>query len=347
MKKHFLIVGGGLSGICVAHLLEEKGHSFKIIDADKNVSSKVAAGIFNPVVFRRLTLSWRLNEVFPFALKCYEKWGEKMNSSFFKELTIRRFFASEQEKETWLKKQEFIDFKEYIFPISEEDKRFPSKQNTFGTGRVKQSGYISSEEFMEINLAYFQEKKQLSIEAFNYEELETETAVYQNETYDFILFCEGKDVKYNPYFSHLPIQQTKGELIDVELKNVTETELLNRKCFLLPLGNQQFKIGSTYVWDTDNTLTTKEGTEEILSNLQSLTDENPKVIRCQAGIRPTTLDRRPILGKHPSFPKLVILNGLGAKGYMLAPLMSKELLEHLLENKELSREISIQRFNKL
>ena len=44
-KNHFLIVGAGLSGCCIAvHLLQE-GQRVTVIDNQKNTSSKVAAGI--------------------------------------------------------------------------------------------------------------------------------------------------------------------------------------------------------------------------------------------------------------------------------------------------------------
>jgi len=50
----FIIVGRGLAASVLAHTLYKENLSFKII-GDENLSncSKVAAGIWNPIVFKR------------------------------------------------------------------------------------------------------------------------------------------------------------------------------------------------------------------------------------------------------------------------------------------------------
>ena len=65
-----------------------------------------------------------------------------------------------------------------------------------------------------------------------------------------------------------------------------------------------------------------------------------------AGIRPTMLDRRPVLGRHPEYPSLYVYNGLGTKGYMLAPLLSKEMADFILTETAVDKEVSLGRFSK-
>lgn len=81
----------------------------------------------------------------------------------------------------------------------------------------------------------------------------------------------------------------------------------------------------------------------MLNNLKYITDKPVKVIAQQAGIRPTTKDRRPLMGRHYEFQKLAVFNGLGAKGYMMAPLLSKEMNDYLLFGKELDKECLLDR----
>lgn len=339
-----LIVGGGVAGICLAHTCLSKGMSVQLIDMRKNVSSEVAAGIINPLVFRRMTLSWRVAEFIPFAYSFYQQLEQEVQAEFFHPLVIRRLFPSEQERGFWEKKQDHAEYKSFMEPLSAEDMNFPLEQNSFGTARVKQASYIDTATFMSSNIHYFKELGIFKEESFVYEDLDPTTATYQDETYDFILFAEGKDGCYNPFFSYLPLEQTKGEVLTIQSNSMYSNESLNRKCFLLPIGNEQFRVGSTYVWNTDNTLPTEEGKNTICTNLQSLSSEPYEIIEHKAGVRPTVLDRRPLLGKHPVYPKLVIANGLGAKGYMLAPLLMHELILHLIEGKELDKEIRIDRF---
>lgn len=339
-----LVVGCGVAGICLTHELLEAGCEVKLIDNGKNASSVVAAGIINPLVFRRMTLSWRVSEFIPFAHKKYRGIEQLTGSSFFHPLVIRRLFASEQELDFWKKKQKLPEFSDYMELLTEEDLNFPLEQNSFGTGRVKQASYIDTDVFIRANRLHFQSTGILSEENFNHEDLDAENGLYKGVNYDYILFAEGKDAKYNPLFGYLPLQQTKGEVLTIQSESMYSDESLNRKCFLLPLGNHQFKVGSTYTWDTDNTIPTEEGKQTILENLKSISNERYEILEHKAGVRPTVPDRRPLLGKHPEYPKMVIANGLGSKGYMLAPLLMHELVNHLLKGTEINNESHINRF---
>ncbi len=339
-----LVVGCGVAGIFLTHELLEAGCDVELIDNGKNASSAVAAGIINPLVFRRMTLSWRVSELLPFAREKYREIEQLTKTSFFHPLVIRRLFASEQELEFWKQKQDLPEFADYMEPLKEEDLNFPLEQNTFGTGRVNQASYIDTDVFIRVNRAHFQSTGLLSEETFNHEELDPENGIYKGTNYDYILFAEGKDSTYNPLFGYLPLQQTKGEVLTIESSTIHSAESLNRKCFLLPVGNKRFKVGSTYTWDTDNTIPTEEGKQTILENLKSITSEKYVVVDHQAGVRPTVPDRRPLLGKHPKYPKMVIANGLGAKGYLLAPLLMHELMNHLLKGTEIHKESNINRY---
>ena len=75
MKK-FLIVGGGLAGSSLAIRLLEKGQTVEVVDSGVNNCSAVAVGQINPMVFRRMNKSWRLDEYAPEARSFYE-WLEK------------------------------------------------------------------------------------------------------------------------------------------------------------------------------------------------------------------------------------------------------------------------------
>ncbi len=339
-----LIGGAGLAGYCTAHHLLEAGVEITIFDNGINVSSAVAAGIINPVVFRRTTLSWRVEELTAYGYPFYQKLEELTGKHFFRKVPIRRLFSHEQERETWLKKQDQEHFSSYLKSLAKEDLEFTLPQNTFGTGIVLNSATINTKVFLKANKQFFLSKGFVREEKFNHEKLDPVTGSYINDTFDFIIFCEGKDGLYNPWFSYLPLSQTKGEVLDVKLSLPTN-ESLNRKCFLMPQENGTFKTGSTYVWDTDDNTPTEEGKAQILKNLASITEETAEVIGHEAGVRPTVSDRRPLLGKHPAFPKLAILNGLGTKGYMIAPLISKELVEHLMGNSALHPETEISRFH--
>ena len=68
-----------------------------------------------------------------------------------------------------------------------------------------------------------------------------------------------------------------------------------------------------------------------------------EIIDHVVGVRPTTADRKPLLGSFPKANNLVFLNGLGARGIMTAPSMANVLVDHLEENTPLPSEVDINR----
>ena len=346
-RPGFLIVGGGLAGICIARRLWEQGLRFSLVDSGRNTGSRVAAGIINPLVFRRMTKSWRVDEALPVAVDFYRGLSREWGAEYFEEIPIRRAFAHKQEEDLWIAKQHMPDFSPYMKTLEAADYACDSVKNTFGTGVVLQAGFVRTVPFLEDARKWLKAEGVLVEEAFDHAQLDPETATYKGTEYQQVIFCEGYQAIYNPWFSYLPVQATKGEILTIASKEIPGDELLNRKCFILPVGAQTFKLGATYKWDSPNTEITDEGREEIMENARSLTPAAFSIVRQEAGVRPTVPDRRPLVGTHPDFPKLTIFNGLGAKGYMTAPLLSHEFVGYLKKEIFLSTEINIDRYIKL
>ena len=345
MKK-VLVVGNGLAGMCISMRLLEQGCSVTIADNGINHSSAVAAGMINPLVFRRMTKSWRVDEFIPEAVSFYRSLEAKTEHTFFHPFVIRRFFSSVQERQFWEERQDQDDYRTYMTPLSPEDETAHTSANLYGSGRVKQASWVDTKVFLSAVSTLLKTEATFLEETVDYAQLHPEEARYKDVSYDCIVFAEGYLGKNNPWFGTLPLQQTKGETLTVELNDLHTDESLNRKCFLLPLGEHRFKVGSTYVWNTSDLSITEEGRELILNNLRYLTEETAIVTDQRAGVRPTTLDRRPLMGFHPDFPKLALFNGLGTKGYMMAPLLSSELTAHLILGKPLHPECDLNRFKK-
>lgn len=341
-----LIVGAGLAGICVARRLHEQNMPFKIIDQGLNESSRVAAGVINPLVFRRTTKSWRVDEFLPVAVEFYKQLSAEWGRPYYVAIPIRRAFSHLQEQETWLDRQNWDDYSPYMKTIDQKDQNFESVKNTFGTGVVLQSAFIRTSEFLDDAKKWLKSNQLLLEEKFAFEEFDPVEACFKGEKFDSVIFCEGYHGIENPFFNYLPLEATKGEILTIQSSEITETELLNRKCFILPVGENKFKVGATYTWRSPNTDLTEEAKKMLFEQATNLVDANMEIIDHKAGVRPTVLDRRPLIGTHPKHSKLKIFNGLGAKGYMMAPLLSKEFVASLANNCQLDKEIDIERYKK-
>ena len=54
-----LVIGQGIAGTVLAQTLLQQGKTVLVVDdASLSQASKVAAGLYNPVVFKRLVKSW-------------------------------------------------------------------------------------------------------------------------------------------------------------------------------------------------------------------------------------------------------------------------------------------------
>jgi glycine oxidase len=161
-----------------------------------------------------------------------------------------------------------------------------------------------------------------------------------------IVFAEGFGLHSNPFFSNLPLDGTKGELLVIKSPNLKLHIVVKSNIFILPLGNDLYKVGATYDWKDKTNNPTEEGKNELVENLKDLITCDFEVIKHFAGVRPTVKDRRPLVGSHHKYKNIHVLNGLGTRGVMLGPYLATQLFKNITENIPLENEINIQRIYK-
>src|SRR5690554_3756550 len=298
--------------------------------------------MINPMTFRRMIKSWKGDELIATLNSFYPAIEQKVEGRFFFPMKLRRVFASTHERELF---ESRLNDTEYSAYISSAEATAPAYiRNNYGTAFINTPGYIDTKKFMDYNHNYFLNKKKLAYATFNYEALDIESKIYQGEKYTHLIFAEGFSGEDNPFFSYLPFKNAKGELLTIESDAFNKDEILNRKCYILPTENGDFKLGSTYSWGTKDPSTTDEAKQELLDHYEELNDAPFKITAHEAGIRPASADRRPMVGEHPEHKGLYIFNGLGAKGYMIAPFFAIEFINFINGMGELDNEVNIKRF---
>lgn len=339
MQKKILIIGGGVAGVCLAHQLIKQNQHITLVDDGKNVSSVVAAGIVHPMSFRRTLLSWKANPFYFESKSFFLEMEAVLNARFYHPIMVRRLFASKEESVCWNQRMEHSDFKPFMHPITAEDRAF----QPFGSGRVD-GFWIDTQAFITESHKYLHANQSLIIDTISPTNFNPETMTFRGVKYDEVVLALGYKNNQVPWFAEVPVNSTKGQLLTVNWDNSNQNTSLHRKAFALPIGDNLFKIGSTYEWNNSSSEPTPEGRALILANARSITAEPLEVIAHTAGIRPTSPDRRPMVGKHPVFDHLYIFNGLGAKGYMLAPSLSLTLCSTLIHQTALLADLNPNRF---
>ena len=150
----------------------------------------------------------------------------------------------------------------------------------------------------------------------------------------------------NPFFNYLPLDGTKGELLIIKAPQLNLDVIVNTSVFILPLGNDLFKVGATYNWEDKTNTPTEEGKLELLDRINEILTCDFEIISHFAGVRPTVKDRKPMIGTHKIHDRLHILNGLGTRGVMLGPAMAKDLFDYIEYGIPLERAVDIKRYDK-
>ena len=160
----------------------------------------------------------------------------------------------------------------------------------------------------------------------------------------YIVFTQGTGLNTNPWFSFIPLQKTKGELIAIECEGLQEKSIIHGGVFVIPVGNNIYRVGSTYNWRDTSECPTESARISLQRKLDKIVSKPYRIIDQFAGFRPTTPDRRPVIGVHPKFPQLLICNGMGSRGVIQAPFCSGMLLNHIENGTPIPQEININRF---
>lgn len=341
----YLIVGCGLAGISFAEKALQHNKTILVIDNDSQSSSKVAGGLYNPVILKRFSEVWEAQSQLLTMNAFYAQLNSKIDRQFdFKKPILRKFFSIE-EQNNWFSASD----KPNLTPFLSSDLHFKEYKGItapFGYGEVLHTGYVDTASLLESYRNYLVDTDRFRQEALDYTAIifEDNCCNYKEIKAKHIIFAEGFGLHANPYFNNLPLDGTKGELFIIKAPGLDLDVIVNTSVFILPLGNDLFKVGATYNWKDKTDLPTEEGKTELVARIQEIIDCDFEIVSHFAGVRPTVRDRRPLVGTHAVHKRIHLLNGLGTRGVMLGPAMADALYNAIEHQIPLVKEIDIQRF---
>ena len=346
MTVDYIIVGSGLAGIAFCEQLKKYDKTFVVFDDNSQLSSAIAGGLYNPVVLKRFTPVWKSKEQLEIALPMYLNIEKELNVKLDYKIPVLRRFTSVEEQNNWFSASDKVGLTRWLSTkiIKNEN---PNIDSEFGFGEVLETGRIDSPLLIEKYKKYLKEKDSLFSEAFNYDKLliNDHILAYKNIKAKNIVFAEGYGVKQNPFFNHLPLKEAKGELLIIEAPELKINYVLKSSVFLIPMGDDRYIVGATYNWKDKTNNITLEAKEELINKLKTFLKCDFNVVSQVAGIRPTVIDRRPLVGVHKEKSNVFVLNGLGTRGVMIGPYVSRQLYNFIENGTPLEEEININRFN--
>jgi glycine/D-amino acid oxidase-like deaminating enzyme len=343
----YIIVGQGIAGSLLAYELLQAGKKVLIINDEKLPSSSQAAGgMFNPVTGRHLAKTWLADELFPFLKTYYPAIEKKFNASFFHQTGLFRPYVNEKQRTQFLNAIQKHEIANYVSDSTDFENSSKFIANELGGLNTADSGWVNVPELLKALKQYFIDSESYANEPFEYSDIEVkpESVVYKNYEAVNIIFCEGFYAKYNPYFNWLPFNPVKGEILLVETPGYDVSQIVNQGSWIIPVGPDRCRFGATYSWHELDFETTEKARDTLQDKIGKFFKMEYKIISQQAGVRPSTTDRRPFLGKHPEINNMFIFNGLGTKGVSIAPFFARQFRDFLLNGKEINSETTIERF---
>ena len=250
-KVDYIIVGQGLAGSVLAYELLENKQTVLVIDEEKeNTSSRVAAGLCNPVVFKRLTKSWLVDEVLENAKSFYRQQEKLLGEQFYFDIPIYKLFVDEKEANFWRQKSNEPLLFDWINHKIEHPFNPTYLDHKFGAAKTLQSGYLQTAKWLSHFREYLKKSNSFLGSTFDYNKIEFKENGVAWNGYEAkqIIFCEGYQSIHNPFFSWLPFKLTKGEVLTVQFENLKLDSAINKGVFVLPYNNN-YKLGATYNWD--------------------------------------------------------------------------------------------------
>lgn len=343
----YLIVGFGLAGISFCETLEKEGKSFKVISDESQQASLVAGGLYNPVILKRFTMAWKAKEQMELAIPFYQHLEKKLKVKLDHKIPVLRKFASIEEQNAWFEAADRPGL-DYFLSTSILKNHNPNIDASFGFGEVKHTGRIDTKALLSTYAQYLSQNGLFQKETLDFSCLEAfeDHLNYKSIKARQIVFCEGYGLKNNPFFSYLPLNGTKGELLTIKAPEYKEQNVIKSAVFSIPLAEDLYRIGATYKWKDKTNVPTEDAKTELLEKLKTFLKCDFEIVDHVAGIRPTVVDRRPLVGQHPEHKNMYLLNGFGSRGVLIGPYAAMQLLNHIEQGAELDSEINILRFTK-
>ncbi len=343
--KDYIIVGAGIAGISFAETAFLNNKSFVVFNDTSQQSTRVAAGLYNPVILKRMSLPLNAAEHMEYIRPFYKRIEERLNIKFDHQLPVLRKFASVEEQNNWFEAMDKPAFIPFLSTKIVRNK-YDSLDAPFGFGEVLGTGYVDTVTFLKAYHEYLAEKGNLINDSFIHEDLvvNKNSVAYKGTEARHILFAEGFGLHQNHFFKHLPLGGTKGELLLIKAPALKLDAAVNSGIFILPMGDDLYKVGATYEWDDKTSVPTDAAKQELITKLEEIISCKYEIIDHFAGIRPTVKDRKALIGTHPDYNNVHLLNGLGTRGIMLGPPMANALFESIENGSAIDKAVDLRRF---
>ncbi len=342
----WLVVGGGLAGTLAAEALWRAGEEVVQRDAAKPGASRVAAGMFNPVSFRRIVEVWDATEHREVAHRTYRRLESLLGRRYWHDVPVVRVFPNAAYAADWQARlNEGHAVSKWIELAEVDGVRAPH-----GAGRVNGSGWVDVPALLDDWAAWCRS----GAERLQWEEGAWSWADGLPEGVDGVVDARGVGAVADLAKWGIQINPNHGEVLTLKPGRWSQPFTLNVNKWLLPQPDGGARLGATYAWNIADERTLPATLPALLSAFDDVLQpglNEEDVAEHRAGLRPASPDRRPFVGRLSERHRWYhILNGLGTRGVLVGPRAAQDLVRQMLTDappRDLTNPARFRSFNEI
>lgn len=360
MTFDFCIQGAGLAGISVADKLSRNNFTVAVVDPGGvgGGASGVPAAMVNPASGRHASVSWRGIEGYNAVLETLQRIQEGSKIPFFAKTGVIRPAPDEETARKMKGAFEKTDWPAgWCRWLGEHEMRseFPELKVTGGGLWIPEALTVKVPVFLN---AYAENLTRSGVRFYTGTDYNLKRngrnweIIFGNSdriSADNVITAAGIDSKNTAPWNYLPLHPVKGQAALIELSAPFPYSCaVYNSGYAFKYNERTIAAGSTYEHDFTSSEPVKANYHKILDNLELILPDVREKIKGAghwAGIRVSTPNRLPVLGRHPEYHNLYIFTGLGSKGLLFSSYLAQLLCEFIADGRPLPRGVDAARLD--
>jgi glycine/D-amino acid oxidase-like deaminating enzyme len=359
-QTDFCILGAGIAGLSLADALSQKGFSITIVDKESVAAgaSGTPGGLVNPATGRRAKKVWQAENCYTAIASNLEKVQQQSNSTFYLNNGVLRPALMqkmarkmrEQYEQTawpdgWCEWKGEGEIKEIHPGISCVD---GGLWLPIGL-TVDVGAYLHAySNFLKAHgTNFYLNQDTVYIRPGDYRSIDLQDTTIACEN---LVFATGHTIATSPYWDWIPVNLIKGQVAKFRTfeEALSFDHSISSLGYMARLDDRKTLVqGSTYEHDYEHLKPDQQGEEYLRKRLRRTLpklEQKVETVDQWAGVRTSTPNYKPILGRHPVHDNMHLFGGLGSKGLLFGKFLADLYADHLTDNTSLYPEISIARF---
>lgn len=352
------ILGGGLAGCALARALLIRDRSVALIDRGSlgSGASGTPGALVNLATGRRGTRVWRAGECYNALCRAFSRVSSVADEPFFFPHGVLRPALTGKMAVKMREQYDKTDWDpDHCRWLNQDDilERHPGIQCVEGGLWLPAGMSVNAEAYLRGCRKDLRSSGALIREHCRYECLEKNgrwllKTNKESYTCDRVIFALGHAMGEHRWWSFLNLHPVKGQVALFESdRPLTFDHSVSSLGYIARLDHpRRFVMGSTYEHEFNHTDPDREGEHYLRKRLRRTLPElesRSKIVDRWAGVRITTPDRKPVLGKHPGKKGIYCFTGLGSKGLLYSHYLGARMAGWLEGDERLPEAVDLQR----